>query len=45
MVKYKCDECKKVSEMSIDQPIRCKHCGGRVMHQVRSTNIIQYVAR
>jgi DNA-directed RNA polymerase subunit RPC12/RpoP len=45
MVKYECDDCKEISDINIDQPIRCKHCGGRTLNKVRGTGVIQYVAR
>lgn len=45
MTIYICAECKSHLDINLNDPIRCKKCGCRMMYKKRTDKPVQYVAR
>ncbi|KAK1926615.1 DNA-directed RNA polymerases I [Papiliotrema laurentii] len=44
-VAYLCGDCGVSSVLSLNDPVRCKECGHRVMYKPRTHRIVQFEAR
>ena len=42
---YLCGDCGVVNEIKPKDPIRCRHCGYRILYKMRTKNLIQFEAR
>ncbi|KAK2066719.1 hypothetical protein P8C59_000509 [Phyllachora maydis] len=44
-IKYNCGDCAQECKLDKGAPIRCFHCGGRVLYKQRTKRMIQFEAR
>ena len=44
-VEYECGDCGSRCQLKPRDPIRCDHCGYRILYKPRTKRLIQYEAR
>jgi len=42
---YRCGDCGFVNQLKLQDPIRCRQCGFRVLYKIRTSRMIQFEAR
>ena len=43
--KYRCGDCGRENQLKMQDPVRCKYCGFRVLYKIRTNRMIQFEAR
>ena len=43
--RYRCGDCGYENELKLQDPIRCRTCGFRVLYKIRTNRMIQFEAR
>mmetsp|Transcript_12601 Transcript_12601/g.25698 ORF Transcript_12601/g.25698 Transcript_12601/m.25698 type:complete len:80 (+) Transcript_12601:36-275(+) len=43
--KYRCGDCGHINELKLQDAIRCRMCGFRVLYKVRTNRMVQFEAR
>ncbi|XBW35182.1 hypothetical protein QEN19_000745 [Hanseniaspora menglaensis] len=44
-LKYICAECSSRLSLSKNDPVKCKHCGHRILLKARTKRMVQFEAR
>ncbi len=42
---YICNTCGNKQTIKSTQPVLCSHCRGRIFRKVRTSNLVQFIAR
>ena len=42
---YRCGDCGYINTLKLQDAIRCRHCGFRVLYKIRTNRMVQFEAR